>query len=342
MILARVAVCVAALLATCASCLAYDWPADVRLRPVFQFVEENDLVVDTDQHYTQGLKLSYLHTEEKNLGWLERLFDVIPAPRMDVQARRWGMSVGQNIYTPGDISATALLPNDRPYAGWLYVGGLLQRRGVTPGGLMAWDTLELDLGILGPGALAGDAQNWIHSIRGFGLAQGWGNQLVNEPAVELKASRFWVARMGGKDNGWALDCIPHTGIALGNVSTAAHLGATVRAGYHLPVDYGYQNVDSLAIPAGGLSGGETLKDWGFHVFAGTDGRAVAYSSLLDGNLFHSSHHVRRRPLVLDVMGGVTLWWKRIEATYAVVMQTEEFLGQSDRNAFGTFSLKWRF
>lgn len=313
---------------------------NVRLGPVFGFVEENDLVVDTDRHYTQGLKLSYLHAEERRLGWTASLLDAIPAPRLSVEARRWGLAVGQNIYTPGDILTPTLLINDRPYGGWLYGGFLLQRRGATPGGLPAWDHLELDLGVIGPESLAEDAQNWVHQMRGFDLAQGWAHELNTEPAVALKLSRHWLKRW--ESQGWGLDVIPHSGLALGNVSTAFHLGATLRAGYNLPLDYGYQTVDALAAPSGGLSGGETWRDCGFYLFAGADGRAVAYSAFLDGNLFHDSHHVNKRPVGADLKGGAVFWWKRLEVAYALVLRTKEFAGQSERNAFGSLSAKWKF
>jgi lipid A 3-O-deacylase len=320
--------------------------------PVFGFIEENDLVADTDRHYTQGLKLYYWHGEGQHLGWTGRFMDAFPTLGLKAEESRWGLTIGQNIYTPGDISVPGLLINDRPYAGWLYGGLLLQRRGRTGGDWLAWDNLELDLGIIGPESLAGDAQNWVHQIRGFQQALGWANQLKTEPAIELKLSRHWLRRWHVGE-GWSFDAIPHTGLALGNVVTAGHLGGAVRFGYRVPENYGYQTIDSLAVPAGGIGGdwwdgsdqgfeAESWRDWGIFAFAGADGRAVAYSAFLDGNLFHNSHHVKRRPLVADLKCGMTFWWKRLEATYALVLRTEEFHGQSARNAFGSFSLSWKF
>src|SRR5437868_1390157 len=37
-----------------------------------------------------------------------------------------GLSLGQNIYTPTDTDTTAALPNDRPYAAWLYGSSAFQ------------------------------------------------------------------------------------------------------------------------------------------------------------------------------------------------------------------------
>ncbi len=310
-------------------------------QPVSGFIEENDLVANTDKHYTQGLKLFYWHGENRHMGGLKKFMESMPTLGLEANAMRWGLTIGQNIYTPGDTSVPGLLINDRPYAGWLYGGLMLQRRGTVGEHWQAWDHAELDLGIIGPESLAGDAQNWVHEIRGFQRALGWANQLKTEPAIQLKLSRHWLRRwdFGGH---WSFDVIPHGGVALGNVSTAAHLGGTVRFGRCVPVDHGYQTIDALAVPAGGLTGRETWKHWGVYAFAGLDGRAVAYTALLDGNLFHKSHHVDRRPVVADIKAGWSVWWKRLEATYAMVLRTEEFHGQSERNAFGSFSVRWRF
>ena len=41
-------------------------------------------------------------------------------------ARRFGISIGQNIYTPQDTDDRAPIRNDRPYAAWLYASFALQ------------------------------------------------------------------------------------------------------------------------------------------------------------------------------------------------------------------------
>src|SRR2546430_7064985 len=45
-----------------------------------------------------------------------------------VEAPRFGYTVGQNIYTPRNIRSSIALTYDRPYAGWLYFGMILQRQ----------------------------------------------------------------------------------------------------------------------------------------------------------------------------------------------------------------------
>lgn len=312
-----------------------------RQGPVLTIVEENDLVVDTDQHYTQGLKIAYLFGDASPTNWVSRLSDRLPALGLQTTASKFGLAVGQNIYTPGNIDTPALLLNDRPYAGWLYLGLILQRRGVAFAQTPALDSLELDLGIIGRESLADDAQTWVHQMRGFNLPRGWGNQLQTEMGLSLKYQRSWRLRKT-ESHGWGMEWIPHTGASLGNIATSFHVGTLLRAGYHLPNDFGAHHIDSLAVTAGGCAEGDWKSNLGFNVFGGAEGRGVLYSSFLDGNLFRTSHHVIREPLVGDFKAGFAITFKRAELAYALVLRTKEFTDQTERNAFGSLTLKVKF
>ena len=76
-------------------------------------------------------------------------------------SRQSDFILGQSIFTPEDITNPNLIVNDRPYAGWLYFGiGLIKRH--KSGSVWVFDTLELDLGIVGPQAYAQNVQTWWH------------------------------------------------------------------------------------------------------------------------------------------------------------------------------------
>jgi len=47
--------------------------------PVLTIIEENDLAVDTDRHYTQGFKISYLQADGDVPRWALRLSEHLPA-----------------------------------------------------------------------------------------------------------------------------------------------------------------------------------------------------------------------------------------------------------------------
>ena len=96
---------------------------------VFTIIEENDLIVRTDRHYTQGIKLSYLQADGVVPRVAERMAEMVPSVAYKPDALKFGFQIGQSMFTPANIRTTALIPNDRPYAGWLYTGLILQRRG---------------------------------------------------------------------------------------------------------------------------------------------------------------------------------------------------------------------
>lgn len=309
--------------------------------PIFSVVEENDLVVNTDRHYTQGIKLSYLHADGYLPGWSSNLYDRLPDIGFTKKVGKFGYEIGQSIYTPANIDTAQLLPNDRPYGGYLYVGAILQRRGVNWLELPFLESFQLDLGVIGPWALGKEAQTWVHQLRDFGLPHGWRNQLKNEPAIELKylrSARYSFLKLDPIE----FEFLPHGGFSLGNVETTARLGGQLRIGFNLPDDFGIQIIDSLATASGGFSESQTNSHWSVYAFAESEGRAVLHNAFLDGNLFRSSHSVEKEYLVGDFKAGLAFELAHIELGYTYVFRTPEWHGQTASDSFGSFFLKAKF
>lgn len=321
-------------------------PSDL-LGPAINMVMDNDMVVRTDRHYTHGTKFTFLGSEvavaREQPGfsfpvWLaERTPDLWAKPH----AARLGLSLGQSIYTPTDISIPTLQVNDRPYAGVLYASLLLQKRGVTPHGRDLLDSWRLDLGVIGPESQAEDAQNTVHRVRDLGTANGWAHQLKTEPALALRFQRTWRWVQEDSARGWGWDFLPTAGVSLGNIGTYAALGGQVRAGWRLPGDFGIKIIDSITMPSiGRTNGAETRR--GVYAFAGVEGHAVAYSAFLDGNLWRASHHVSKFPLVGDAKFGLVYSGKRFDVSLAQIIRSKEFVGQREIDAYGSLALsvKW--
>jgi len=308
--------------------------------PVFSVLEENDLVVHTDRHYSQGIKLSYVGADGRVPDWLKSLSEGFPSLGFERRTDRWGLSIGQNIYTPNDITIPELQPDDRPYAGWLYLGFIWQRRGYTAEWLPTLESFELQLGIIGPESLAEQAQTWIHRLRGFELPQGWDHQLETEPGIALRYQRSWRWSPKGRER-W-FDILPHTGGSLGNVETSMRLGGTARLGWNLPRNFGVQSINSLISNEGGRPRSLTGPNWGVHVFASAEGSLVLYTAFLDGNLFHDSHSVDKKPLVAEMKGGVALTSQWLELSLSYVYRTPEFEEQGLDSGYGVFSIKFLF
>ena len=85
----------------------------------FSFVIENDLFGSgTDRHYTNGFQMAYI-SDAYHPEWIDTVASFVPLYHSSDNVR-FGIAFGQSIFTPDNISETALITNDRPYAGWLY------------------------------------------------------------------------------------------------------------------------------------------------------------------------------------------------------------------------------
>jgi len=131
-------------------------------------------------------------------------------------------------------------------------------------------------------------------------------------------------------------------MSLGNVDTSFRVGATGRLGWHLPEDFGVQTIHSLAVPDGGRRLADSSWRVGFYFFAGAEASALLYTTFLDGNLFRESHHVERKPFVVELKGGMALVVNRVEIAAMVVYRTEEFAGQHQGDRYTSLLLKYQF
>ena len=304
---------------------------------VLNLTEENDFVNWTDRWYTQGAKISYLQADNDMPHWTHGLIEELPTLGFATSAERIGYAIGQSMFTPADTHASKLLPNDRPYAGWLYGGLVLQRSGLGWGDYLSIENLELNLGIIGPDAFARQVQTWYHEH----TPPGWSNQLNDEPGIAVKYGRAWLISFPPQEE-HSFDLIPQGGLSVGNVDTSFRAGATLRVGWHLPDDIGPQPIDSLFSTGGGRSASGTARRWGAYVFSGVEGRAVLYSAFLDGNAFRESQSVEKEPFFGEWRSGIVLVLNRVEVAFTEIFRTREFAQQPEGQAFGSFLVQCRF
>jgi lipid A 3-O-deacylase len=110
---------------------------------------ENDSFFDgTDRYYTSGVKLSWRSadlTDWGQTGWREIFLDALPFVNRPEGQKNFGFAIGQNIYTPVNLTASTPDPKDRPYAGWTYLEFAFISK--TP---VIADTISIQLGMVGP------------------------------------------------------------------------------------------------------------------------------------------------------------------------------------------------
>lgn len=321
----------------------------------FTFYVENDkFFAGTDQNYTQGLRLTWLSNDLSNFDDPEHspvatyiaknLRPLINSHFPGVTALRRGVSLGQNLYTPVDTTTTAYQPADRPYAAWLYLGWTFHvLRDGDENHPARTSVFEITTGLVGPWALGEFTQNRWHDFIHVPHAEGWAHQLKNEPGLNL----VWERKLrystddtrdthGSARHGFAADFIPHYGLSLGNVSTYANAGFEMRAGWHLPRDFG----TPVIRPSADTALARESDRPGVHFFGSIDGRAVARDLFLDGNTFRSGPSVPKRPVVADWQAGIVANYRRFKLTYSEAARTKEFYGQTRRQVFGSISFTY--
>lgn len=289
---------------------------------------ENDLFYKADREYTSGQGFTWT-SEDNDNPLANHVAGLLPwIPNEQKVRGSWGLD--QAIFTPTDISLANPVATDRPYAAWLRATFALDSR--TEDRLSQY---ALQIGVVGPWALGEEAQNTVHGLRGFALAQGWHYQLRNEPGLVLGTQQSW--RFFSPSERFGFDVIAHVGGVVGNIFDYADAGALARFGWLTTDDWAPARIDP-AIPGTSV----VDKEGGAYIFAGFEGRAVARNIFLDGNTFEASRSVSKFLLVgeAEIGAAVTFW--RLRFTYTHVFLSREYRTQADNHQYGAVSVAMRF
>src|SRR5690606_18617723 len=216
--------------------------------------------------------------------------------------------------------------DDRPYAASLTAALSLVAASDARLGAVA-----LSLGVVGPAALGEQVQDLVHDAIGVEKLGGWGHQIGNRPVAMLTLEQRWrlertLARGPRRPFGgpFEIDAVPGLGLHPGNLQTSAGARLLLRLGQGLAMDFGPPrmppSLSSVAVsrPPEGLA---------WYVYAGVEGRAVAYDATLDGNR-NGYWRIDRRPLVGEVAAGLALAWGPLRPAGSVVVQSATLDEQS--------------
>lgn len=309
---------------------------------------ENDLFIDTDGDYTNGIKYSVISPDlapqiplhrtaqipRMALDFFHRIPLIKNAP--DETGHKIELAFGQNIFTPQDISRFDLIEDDRPYAGYSYIAMSYHRKSEEENQWRQMDTAEVQIGIVGPSSLAEDAQKFVHELRDLQRPNGWDHQLEDELGITAAFERKWLYHPTHQRR-FCVDAITHAGVALGNVMAYLNGGAEVRAGWNIPRSFAV----SLIRPAG--STWSTVNTaFSIYLFTAVNGRVVLRDIFLDGNTFSDSHHVHKKTLVADLSSGITARFRRLSVSLTRTERTREFDQQPKHHGFGSITISYAF
>jgi len=255
---------------------------------------ENDLLYHTDKMYTHGTRITY---EYNSLNW----------------------SLGQNVYTPTDISSDIPITNDRPYAGTLYVslGGtkynVLDMKDV-------FYQLEIAVGVVGKYSYANSTQNLIHRLTDSAPPNGWDYQTDNNLLIQTHFKFY-----GRMLSTTYISCGFYVFNDVGTVIADVGLGGNIMIGYNIPLI---------------LNKPITSKYSNFSIYTFVDGleKHVFYNTLLDSKYTD----ITTVKFVRDIRSGVGLQYKNIELRYSCCVKTKEFKEQEDPVKFGSILFKFTY
>lgn len=283
-------------------------------RRAFSVLDDNDFFgFWSDKYYTNHTRFAL------TLG-----ADTLP----DGISRQWFFSFGQEIYTPKDRPATVPDPRDHPYAGYLYASS----------GTALHDEnfaifQEIQLGVTGDWAFAGDVQREYHRLINEVIPAGWDTQIHNRVVGQaIGEVRRRVALSGECGSGrGGVDLILHGFGGLGNLRGVFTAGTELRAGWNLPKDFG---VMSLRQSSSAIL--DPQVDASVYGFFDLSADAVLWDKTLTGNNGDGSD-IYAYPLAAQLSVGVCAVYDCFALSLFQTFRTKDFSSQDHHfSAFGGF------
>jgi lipid A 3-O-deacylase len=248
----------------------------------YSLKEENDYFtfLNNDSNYTQGVEFSH-ENDARHIGF------------------------GQRIYTPVHKKISDPLPDERPYAGYIY-GAYTEK--IQTDNPLTTARYGLEVGLVGPDAFGKETQCGVHSLLDQACPKGWHNQLKNELGLTFRLGlthrepQEFLFTKGFLSSNLYLE--------LGNISTALIVGSSVE----------YQ-----------------LTPWLFF-FAGPNAHFVARDIFLDGNTIDDSLSVNKKWYYSDLVGGLKLKLWNVAIRWALSLHSKQYVEQEGSYHFGTVTI----
>ncbi|MHC5067902.1 MAG: lipid A deacylase LpxR family protein [Planctomycetota bacterium] len=277
--------------------------------------------------------------------WIKWVGQTVPGLDRDDLQVRIGQGIGQNMFTPKDITLDRPDPDDLPYAGTLSY-------------LLSWQSFsaerarvfQIDVGIMGEPSLAEEFQEFVHNDLSMGDdPKGWYTQRDEEPVIGLHylAARRLVTF--GAPERWSSDVFVHGQGNLGNLMTSAECGLAFRAGWNAPQGLPYtaappartaiQHAATAPLGAG---------PWSAYLFGGVRAAAIGYSVIYDGSLITSDdREVERNDVIGNLLVGLTIGHRDTMAVHLIYNLTSDLLEDAPEqttldNSYGSLTLDFFF
>lgn len=287
----------------------------------FQSDNDSYLAQGSDRYYTNGLFLNYrFATDERKL-------------RPGLQKKIIELSAGQMIFNPRSGFRPDPATQDRPFAGYLYLGGA-----------MSWFRSDeqmlkaaVQIGTTGPNSLAQDGQELLHRTIGFYEPEGWDYQIKNEAAVNTSVQYVrLLQRAENAKTDFSFESYANAG------TTFSGAGAAVlfRAG-NMEQLFNSASYDARVGTAGSTVSGQRHE---LFFYAKPQLNFVAYDATVQGSMFSNNSPVTYgvKPFVFAQQLGVNYSTGRLSLDFNVIFKTKEIKSSASAHQFGSITANYRF
>jgi lipid A 3-O-deacylase len=287
----------------------------------FQSDNDSYLAQGSDRYYTNGLFLHYrFATDQQKL-------------KPGLEKKVIEISAGQMIFNPRSGYRPDPGTQDRPFAGYLYLGAALSWFHSDEHMLKA----SLQLGTTGPSSLAQDGQELLHRTIGFYEPEGWDYQIKNEAAVN--ASVQYVRLLQRAAN--AKTDFSFEGYAnAGTTFSGAGAGVLFRAG-NMEQLFSSASYDARVGTAASADAGQRHE---LFFYAKPQLNFVAYDATVQGSMFSNNSPITFgvKPLVFAQHIGVNYSTGRLTLDFKAIFKTKEIKSSASAHQFGSITVNYRF
>jgi len=289
----------------------------------FGFKSDNDsyLGQGSDRYYTNGLFINFRRAIDQ-----QKL-------KAGLEKKTYEISAGQKMYNA--YSGDAPNPNtqDRPFAGYLYIGAASSWFHSNERILKT----SIEIGTTGPNSLAEDGQEFLHKTVGFYELHGWEYQIKNEMAINVSA-QYTKLLTRIADN--AVDFSFEGYANAGTTYDGAGAGILFRAG---TLNQLFNSAYTNSI-IGNNAKTKALVKREFFFYAKPQLNFVAYDATVQGSLFNNDSPVTFgvKPIVFAQQIGLNYSSQRFTIDYSVLFKTKEIKSTARAHQWGSITMYYRF
>ena len=297
---------------------------------------DNDLFVDSDNGYTNGLYVSLYDVGRHSNQLPSHDFWVSPLmwsmPQETIKGSINAYMIGQTMSTPSDISIADPIENELPYSALLSLTNSYMT--VSPDHA---DRVSTTIGIVGPAALGEEAQKLVHGIIGADEPQGWDTQLHNELVFQFSRARTWRSWVSGSGN---YDLLTNADLSLGTIKSSLDTGMTVRYGKDLINSYATTLFSNSRIS------NPVTVEGGWFVYAGVKAGYIFNQIFTDGNTYRDSRSIDYDHEYVGLTAGFSYGWENVSLTFAIndaniIQNGDKAEALDNLTQYGTLTFAWR-